>query len=282
MVRSTPPEVPTRLDVGVTSLAAWTWGGESSLPLVIGVHDLAGNGLWWGDLAAACADRLRFAALDLRGRGGSSTLGATSSLLHHIEDVWSMADALAATHFLIAGHGTGAIVALQVAVDSPTRVDGIALFDGPPVVANDDVGNPGRIDPGVAGAGTTHAHRDEHLRTGLAAGWLPATGLTRNARLALTADLVGSGFAWRVQLDRRAIARDLADFVAWSLSGGIPTAPTFAVRAAHGHRPDDPPLDLAIATAATTIVATTHAGLLLDPAAVPLVADALVDGFGAA
>lgn len=281
MARSTAPELPTPLDTGVPSLMAWTWGGDASLPLVIGVHDLAGNGLWWADLAVACAGRLRFAALDLRGRGGSWTLGATASLVRHVGDVRAVVDALAAKHVVIAGHGTGAAVAMQAAAESSTRAAGVMLLDGPPALSEDDIAVAVELDPGVALAGTTYAHRDEHLRAVLDAGWLPATGLTRNARRAVTADLAGSGFAWRVQLDRRAIDRDLTDLSRWVAPPAASLPSTLALQAAHGHRLDDPPLLLLAQPDGARTVPSTHAGLLLNPTAVSLVADALVERFAA-
>ena len=275
MIPSTLPDEPAVIDVGVASLAAWGWGADASLPLVVGVHDLAANGLWWSDLAIAGAGRMRFASLDLRGRAGSSGLGATASMTQHVNDVRSVADALFAPTFVVAGHGTGAAVAIEVAAAMPDRVADLVLLDGPPAVASLARPSAGPRDPIVARIGATYAHREAALRALLDGAWLPEPGLTRMARRAVTADVAGSGFAWQVRVDAQAIDRDLTELEHWR-PPEVSTAPsTILVRAAHGHRVDDPPVALSFEAADALVVPTTHAGLLLDANAVAIVAELL-------
>jgi pimeloyl-ACP methyl ester carboxylesterase len=270
---TTPPESPIRLDVGVASLAAWYWGGDAKSPLVVGVHDLAANGLWWADLAAAGTGRMRFAALDLRGRSGSWSLGASASLAQHRRDVQAVADAVGAPTFAVAGHGTGAAVALEVAAASPERVRDVVLLDGPSAAASLVRPPSGTRDPALARVGATYAHRDLALGALLDGGWLPEAGLSRNARRALDADVAGSGFAWQVRVDASAVERDLTELERWRPPDM--STRTVLVRAANGHHIDDPPLALAFEAADALAVPTTHAGLLLDASAVAIVADLL-------
>lgn len=278
-----PPTEPTRIDPsGRAAVTAWTFDAPADAPLVAGIADFTAGGLWFGDLAEMVRGHARVVAPDLRGRAASASAPPPASIDDHVADVLALADGFGATTFALVGHGTGAIVALAAATTAPTRVERLVLLDGPPVLRGgngvDWISGAAAVDPGVNRLRTTWAHRDAALRGDVASGRVPASGLTRSLRRALDAEIVGSGFAWRPRLSARTLEAD------WALLGSREplrpegTIPVTSFRAAHGHRDDDPPLELLDTSDDLRTVATTHSGLLVDPDALRVVGEALRDG----
>src|SRR5438132_12927479 len=99
--------------------------------LVLGIPGLSANLRSFDLLAGRCADAgLRFAAVDLRGRGLSDDTGAgTYGWPRHARDVTHVARLLDAPRFSAVGWSMGAYVAMEVARRVPGRVDRMVLID---------------------------------------------------------------------------------------------------------------------------------------------------------
>ncbi|MBS1848203.1 MAG: alpha/beta hydrolase [Actinobacteria bacterium] len=270
---------PTRLTCAGSGIVAWMFpGGAPDAPTVIALHDLTANGLWFGDLAAVLADRVRVVAPDLRGRGASRSAPGAASLHDHVTDIVTLTRRLGTDRFTILGHGTGALLALLVAAAQPTLVEAVVVLDGPPVISLDDRDDPfasaARVDPGIRRIGRTFSHRDELVATDIASGRLPRAGMSRLLRRAVEAEVVGSGFGWQARIDRYALRHDIQ----WFARTEPPTtvgSPIVALTARHGFRRDDPPV-AAVAVAPSHVIDTTHTGLLWDDGALRIVASAII------
>ncbi len=122
-------------------------------PVVVAVHGITANGLWFGPLAHALADRLgaggvRLLAPCLRGRadsagvtaasggtaatGGSAAGGVTEAagLGTHAADVAQVCRVLHLHRPVLVGHSMGAWVAALVAAADPAGTRGLVLADG--------------------------------------------------------------------------------------------------------------------------------------------------------
>ena len=112
-----PTVEPTRIDATEhVPVTAWDFAAATDAPVVIAIHDFTANGLWFGDLAEALNGRVRIIAPDLRGRAASVSAPAPRRPDDHIADVIALADRIGAATFAIVGHGTGAQLALDVAL----------------------------------------------------------------------------------------------------------------------------------------------------------------------
>lgn len=277
-----PMAEPRRLDPDDSSpVTGWDFGGTPEGPVVLAVHDLTANGLWFGDLAEACGPEVRIVATDLRGRTTSTGTPPPASIDTHLADVLAVADRVDAATVTLLGHGTGAVVALSVAAAEPTRVEGIVVLDGPPVIDTDPnvdwVTAAATVDPGIDRIRHTFAHRDALITQAVAMGRLPRSGMTRALRRALDAEVVGSGFGWRARLDATALQADWRHLTAW-VPPDLHGAPVTSFRARHGHHIDDPALLLVDLEADLHRVDTTHNGLVWDRDALEVIADTIVQG----
>ncbi len=112
-------------------------GGEvdADAPLLVLVHGITANGRAWDSVAAAVRQRrgvgrTRIWAPDLRGRGGSGTVGEPYGLGAHVDDLLTLADRAGAEPFVLAGHSMGAFVGALAGGRHPQRLAGLALLDG--------------------------------------------------------------------------------------------------------------------------------------------------------
>lgn len=114
--------------------------GAPDRPLVVGVHGLTGTREQLARIGSCVADSgLRFAALDLRGRGASDWTPAGSyGRVNHAFDVVAVADALGAMRFAVVGVSMGGSIAMTMAELVADRLIAVVLVD----IA-------GRVDPGV-------------------------------------------------------------------------------------------------------------------------------------
>ena len=133
--------LPADLDVTLSSGRRHLrrWGSPRSSP-VIGVPGLTGNIEGFAFLGERLAgDDLQLVAMDLRGRGHSSTTPpGTYGWERHARDVLDVAEALGYDRFAMVGQSMGASVAMKVAELDQSRLSAVVLVD----VA-------GRVDPGV-------------------------------------------------------------------------------------------------------------------------------------
>jgi lipase len=131
------------VDVGDGDLAV-TEFGPADAPAVLAIHGVTSSSRAWLALARHLPD-VRLIAPDLRGRGRSRDLPASTGLRHHAADLGRLLDALELDHVPVVAHSMGAFVAVALAAQRPNVVASLLLVDGgyplqhPPGVADDDL-----------------------------------------------------------------------------------------------------------------------------------------------
>ncbi|HEX6446842.1 MAG TPA: alpha/beta hydrolase [Streptosporangiales bacterium] len=120
----------TSVPVDGGELTVGIWGEDG--PVVLAVHGITGSHLAWSVVAERLDGRARLAAVDLRGRGGSSELPGPYGMAAHAADCAAVLDALAAEDAIVAGHSMGGFVSLVLGDRYPDRVRRIVLVDGGP------------------------------------------------------------------------------------------------------------------------------------------------------
>ncbi len=101
-------------------------------PVVVLVHGITANGLWWPRFAAELARRrpgLRILAPDLRGRAQSPADPDHGGLDVHVADLLAIAEAAPAPP-LVVGHSMGAMVTALFSAAHPSALRGAVLVDG--------------------------------------------------------------------------------------------------------------------------------------------------------
>lgn len=107
-------------------------GGMVGLePPVLFVHGLGGTSSQWRAQLAHLRPARRAVAFDLRGHGDSDRVGEGHgyTVSEYVDDLATVADALALDRFVLAGHSLGATVAIELAGRWPERVAGLLLVD---------------------------------------------------------------------------------------------------------------------------------------------------------
>jgi len=104
---------------------------SGAIPILF-VHGMVGHTGFWNTTLAACADRRRALAVDLRGHGNSS---APSDGDYSVEgcasDVLAAIDTLALEQIVLVGHSYGTFVTIEVAARRPDVVRRLILVDPP-------------------------------------------------------------------------------------------------------------------------------------------------------
>jgi len=122
------------VDGGDLTVARWGPGGDignGSGPVVIGLHGITANHRSFAALARALADDgVTLVTPDLRGRGGSASVGPRSGMAAHADDVARVLDHLGATDAVVVGHSMGGFVAGALAVLHASRVRSLVFVDG--------------------------------------------------------------------------------------------------------------------------------------------------------
>lgn len=269
---------PEHLDPVEGSMSGWVLsdGGPTT---VVGIHDLSANGLWFGDLAESCGATCAMIAPDLAGRAAAHRSATVDPSASRADQLWHFIDGLCPGPVILVGHGTGAALALDAASARPDRTSAVILADGPPLVpasapTNDWFDCAKRIDPGAARLRMVFVQRSAALDAGVRSGRLPATGMSRNLRRAVDAEITGSGFTWRARLDEKELRHDIEALTSQP-SIRSPDVPVCALQAAHGHRSEDPPLVLTAQPDNVRTLNCTHSGLLWDRNALAAIADTI-------
>ena len=114
--------------VRIRGVDLWVSDRGEGEPLVA-IHGGPGRDHWeFGGLLDPLADDLRLVLVDLRGHGRSSDAPPETLTLRELaRDVAALADALGLEDYVVLGHSFGGFVALDLAVESPSRLGGLVL-----------------------------------------------------------------------------------------------------------------------------------------------------------
>lgn len=217
----TTPVAPKPWEVAVAGghLRGGTWPAAAAhAPTVLALHDIGGNHRWWVKVARLLAGSCTIVAPDLRGRGLSDGLLGPAGLDAHLDDLRiAIASLDTSTRPLLVGHGTGSLLASHLVQAGPPHSATTATVVGvgtPPdaatLVAHGTLAARRLVRP--------LAHRSDDLAWWRAQPGL-RTGLDAEARWAVSGDVVGHGFGWRVQ----AAAREVQSLVD-DLASAAPSA----------------------------------------------------------
>lgn len=101
-------------------------GPPEGRPIVL-LHGYSDSWFSWSLVLPLLPDSLRVLALDLRGHGESSQPAGGYALRDLAADVIALLDAQGITRATVVGHSMGSLVAQQVALAAPERVDRLVL-----------------------------------------------------------------------------------------------------------------------------------------------------------
>jgi pimeloyl-ACP methyl ester carboxylesterase len=105
----------------------------STLTPVLLVHSFAGSAEQWDAQIAHLRSTRRVVAIDLRGHGKSDAPAnaAGYNVAALASDIGALADQFGIKHFILVGHGVGAVAALAYAERHPLRVDRLISIGRP-------------------------------------------------------------------------------------------------------------------------------------------------------
>jgi len=104
---------------------------SGAVPIVF-VHGMVGHTGFWNAALAACADRRRAVAVDLRGHGNSpAPADGDYSVEACAGDILRVLDALFLDAIVLVGHSYGTLVVTEVAARRPELVRRLVLVDPP-------------------------------------------------------------------------------------------------------------------------------------------------------
>ena len=110
------------------TLRAARWG--SGPRALVAAHGLTGSHMNFEALADQLGDEYTLLAPDLRGRGGSATLGPPFGMAAHADDVAALLDHAGVERATALGHSMGGFVAVVLADRHADRVSDLVLVDG--------------------------------------------------------------------------------------------------------------------------------------------------------
>jgi 3-oxoadipate enol-lactonase len=102
-------------------------GPAGGLPIVF-VHGLAASKAAWSGVVDRLPPELRAISYDLRGHGESDPMPAPCTRSDLARELVAVLDAAGAPRAVLVGHSAGGVIAMQTAVDAPTRVGGLVLI----------------------------------------------------------------------------------------------------------------------------------------------------------
>ena len=103
--------------------------GPDSEPLLLCLHSLATDLQVWDGQMEALSQHFRVLRLDMRGHGGSEATFPPYSLELLVSDAIAALDALDIEHAHVMGLSIGAMIALGMAIEHPSRVDRLIVAD---------------------------------------------------------------------------------------------------------------------------------------------------------
>jgi lipase len=104
-------------------------GPASGRPVVLAVHGITASHRAWDAVARELGDRVTTLAVDLRGRG-ASTSSPPYGIGQHVDDLLQVLDHLEVVRPVLLGHSMGAYVVALLATRRPERAAGVVLVDG--------------------------------------------------------------------------------------------------------------------------------------------------------
>ena len=104
----------------------FTVTGRGPLTVVL-THGLAASEATWAAQVPAFAEHYRVITWDLRGHGRSAAVPAPCTIPELAADLRSVLDGAGAERAVVLGHSAGGVVAMQFALDHPTRTAGLVL-----------------------------------------------------------------------------------------------------------------------------------------------------------
>lgn len=119
-----------RIDVGDTEVGVVRWRGVPGAPVVFALHGITANAWSWAPVARHLDGDVGLVAIDLRGRGESSSAPPPYGMRQHADDVAAVIERLSAAPTVLAGHSMGTYVAMCCAERHPAAVAGLVLVDG--------------------------------------------------------------------------------------------------------------------------------------------------------
>jgi lipase len=109
-------------------LAVGIWGRGG--PLVVAAHGITSSHLAWSLVGADLGRDFRFAAADLRGRGGSRNLPPPYGMAQHADDLAAIIQTLGGGPAIVVGHSMGGFAAVATARRHTELVRRLVLVDG--------------------------------------------------------------------------------------------------------------------------------------------------------
>jgi pyruvate dehydrogenase E2 component (dihydrolipoamide acetyltransferase) len=127
-VNAPPPPEPAITPAKGWNVRALRIGEGEATPLLL-IHGFGGDLLSWQFNQAAWAEHRPVVAIDLPGHGGSSKQVPRGDVASLAGMVAAAMDALEIARAHLVGHSLGGAIALQLALDSPSRVASVALVN---------------------------------------------------------------------------------------------------------------------------------------------------------
>lgn len=152
---------------------AYREGGDPSGPVVVMLHGWPESSYCWAPVEAHLKDGLRVIAPDLRGLGDSER---TPGLEHYhklqlAQDMIALLDALGIRQFQLVGHDWGGVVAQEMALAVPERVERMAILNI--VIINNFKGSKAVIEKVRAGSSSQYWYQHFLQTPGLPEAMIP-------------------------------------------------------------------------------------------------------------
>jgi pimeloyl-ACP methyl ester carboxylesterase len=151
----------------------WREGGDPEVAAVVMIHGWPESSYCWEHTGRHLKAGLRIIAPDLRGLGDSERTEGQHHYLKQAlaEDVVSMLDELGITKFQLVGHDWGGIVAQEVALAIPERVQKMVIMNI--AIVNNLKGNMEVIEKVRSGSGKAYWYQHFQQTPGLAEAMIP-------------------------------------------------------------------------------------------------------------
>lgn len=118
------------IEVAGGQISVWHRPPARDADTVVMVHGLSGNSRWWTGVIGLLPPELGVIALDVRGRGLSSTAPPPFDLATVSNDVAASMDHFEIDRAIVAGYSMGGWIAALFGVNHRDRVERIVLVDG--------------------------------------------------------------------------------------------------------------------------------------------------------